>query len=109
MSFDEDLADRVRLALGTRRGLAEKKMFGGLAFLLRGNMCCGVLKRELIVRVPSDQTDEVLAEPHTRPFDFTGRPLRGFVVVRPAGCEDDNALAEWVDRAVEFASGLPAK
>jgi hypothetical protein len=109
MSFDEDLAERVRLALEERRGLAEKKMFGGLAFLLRGNMCCGVLKRELIVRVPPDETDEVLAEPHTRAFDFTGRPMRGFVVVEPAGCEDDAALAEWVARAVEFASGLPAK
>jgi hypothetical protein len=84
-------------------------MFGGLAFLLRGNMCCGVLKRELIVRVPPDQTDEALAEPHMRPFDFTGRPMRGFVGVRPAGCEDDDALAGWVARAVESASGLPAK
>lgn len=109
MSFDEGLADRVRLALGNRRGLAEKKMFGGLAFLLRGNMCCGILGRELIVRVPPDETDDVLAEPHTRPFDFTGRPMRGFIIVRPAGCEDDDALAGWVARAVAFASGLPAK
>jgi hypothetical protein len=109
MSFDEDLADRVRHALGKRRGLAEKKMFGGLAFLLRGNMCCGVLKRELIVRVAPDETDDVLAEPHTRAFDFTGRPMRGWVVVEPGGCADENALAGWVARAVEFASGLPAK
>ena len=109
MSFDEELADRVRQALGNRRGLAEKKMFGGLAFLFRGNMCCGVLKRELIVRVPADETDEVLTEPHTRPFDFTGRPMCGFVVVRPAGCEDDDSLSSWVARAVEFAAGLPAK
>jgi hypothetical protein len=109
MSFDEDLADRVRMALGRRRGLVEKKMFGGLAFLLRGNMCCGILKRELIVRVPPDQTDVALAEPHTRPFDFTGWPMRGFVVVRLAGCEDEDALSEWVARTVAFASGLPAK
>lgn len=109
MSFDEDLADRVRLALGTRRGLTEKRMFGGLAFLLRGNMCCGVMNRELIVRVSRDQTDEMLAEPHTRAFDFTGRAMSGFVVVRPAGCEDEETLAEWVTRAVAFASGLPAK
>src|SRR5262249_55452749 len=109
MSFDADLADRVRQALGERRGLAEKKMFGGLAFLLRGNMCCGVLKRELIVRVPPDETDEALAEPHTRAFDFTGRPSGGFVVAGPAGCEDNGPLAEWVPRAVEFPSGLPAK
>ena len=67
-----------------------------------------VLKRELIVRVPPDQTDEALAESHTRPFDFTGRPMRGFVVLRAAGCEDDEALAAWVARAVAFASGLPA-
>ena len=109
MSFDADLADRVRQALGERRGLAEKKMFGGLAFLLRGNMCCGVLMRELIVRVPPDETGDALAAPHTRAFDFTGRPMRGFVVVRPAGWEDDDALAEWVARAVEFATSLPAK
>ena len=89
--------------------MAEKKMFGGLAFLLRGNMCCGVLGRELIVRVPPDETDDVLAEQHTRPFDFTGRPMRGFVVVRPAGFEDDDALAGWVARAVAVAAGLPAK
>lgn len=109
MSFDEGLADRVRRALGKRRGLAEKKMFGGLAFLLRGNLCVGVLKEELIVRVPPDETDDVLAEPHTRPFDFTGKPMRGWIVVGPAGCADDDALAGWVARAVEFASDLPAK
>jgi hypothetical protein len=109
MGFDVELADRVRSALGERRGLAERKMFGGLAFLLRGNVCCGVLKRELIVRVPPDETGDALAAPHTRAFDFTGRPMRGFVVVKPDGCEDDDALAGWVARAVEFASGLPAK
>ena len=109
MSFDENLADRVRQALGTRRGLTEKKMFGGLAFLLRGNMCCGVLGRELIVRVPPQETDRVLAERHTRPFDFTGRPMRGFVVVEPAGWADADDLAEWVTRSVAFASTLPVK
>ncbi len=108
MSFDEALADRVRRALGKRRGLAEKKMFGGLAFLLKGNMCCGVLKRELVVRVPPDETDRVLTEPHTRILDFTGRPMRGWVVVESAGCADDD-LAVWIARAVAFASGLPAK
>jgi hypothetical protein len=109
MSFDGTLADRVRRALGRRRELVEKKMFGGLAFLLRGNMCCGVLRRDLIVRVAPDDTDGVLAEPHTRAFDFTGRPMRGWVVVEPGGCADDHALAGWIARAVEFASGLPAK
>lgn len=93
MSFDESLADRVRRVLGRRRGMAEKKMFGGLAFLLRGNMCCGVLRRDLIVRVAPDDTDDVLAKPHTRAFDFTGRPMRGWVVVEPAGCATDDALA----------------
>jgi TfoX/Sxy family transcriptional regulator of competence genes len=108
MSFDEDLADRVRRALGPRKGLVEKKMFGGLAFLLDGNMCCGVLKRELVIRVAVDETDYVLAEPHTRRFDFTGRAMRGWVVVKTTGCEGD-ALADWVQRAVTFASSLPAK
>jgi hypothetical protein len=72
-------------------------------------MCCGVLKSELIVRIPPDETDAALAEPYTRAFDFTGKPMRGWVVVGLSGCEGDDALAAWVARAVEFASGLPAK
>jgi TfoX/Sxy family transcriptional regulator of competence genes len=109
MSFDEDLADRVRQAIGHRTDLTERKMFGGLAFLLRGNMCCGVLRDDLIVRIPPDETAAALAEPHTRPFDFTGRPMRGFVVVEPSGWDDDDALAGWVARAAEFAAALPPK
>ena len=109
MAYDENLAARVRRALGRRKGLSEKAMFGGLAFLLNGNMCCGVLKGELVVRVARDDTDDVLAEPHTRILDFTGRPMRGWVVVGPAGCHDDGDLACWVGKAVEFASSLPAK
>jgi TfoX N-terminal domain len=109
MAYDENLAGRVRRALGRRKGVSEKAMFGGLAFLLNGNMCCGVLKGELVVRVARDATDDALAEPHTRVLDFTGRSMRGWVVVGPAGCRDDGDLAGWVNKAVEFASSLPAK
>lgn len=109
MSFDEDLAGRVRLALGARKGLTEKKMFGGLAFLLNGNMCCGVLRKDLILRLDADRAGDALAEPHTRVFDFTGRPMRGWVVVGPAGCRDDGALADWVGQSAAFAASLPPK
>jgi hypothetical protein len=81
----------------------------GKARRLNGNTCCGVRKGELVVRVARDDTDGALAEPHTRAFDFTGRPMRGWVVVGAAGCRDDGDLAGWVGKAVAFASSLPAK
>src|SRR5690606_13806007 len=96
MAYDDKLADRVRAALGPRRGLDEKRMFGGLAFLLDGNMCCGVSHAGLIVRVPRDGTSDALKRPHARPFDFTGKPMRGFVVVAPEGLRGP-ALRRWVD------------
>ncbi len=85
MPFDEELAGRVRRALGRRRGLVEKKMFGGVAFLLNGNMCVGVHTSDLIVRVPPEETEMVLAQPHTKRFDLTGRPMKG----GPTACLPD--------------------
>jgi hypothetical protein len=109
MAFDENLAARIRNALGKRTGLTEKRMFGGLAFLLRGNMCVGVHGNDMIVRLAPDETDAALAERHTRVFDLTGRPMKGWVLVEPEGLTSNSALEEWVERAVSFAGSLPAK
>jgi TfoX-like protein len=85
MAFDEKLAARIRSHLGKRTGLAEKKMFGGVAFLLSGNMCCGVHRDALIVRLDPEETDRARAEPDTRVFDLTGRPMKGWILVDPKG------------------------
>jgi len=109
MVYDEKLANRIRKMLVTQKGLAEQKMFGGIAFMLNGNMCCGVVKNSLMVRVGPKNYERALAEPYVRPMDFTGRPLRGFVFVGSGGYQTDRDLAKWVKRAVDFASSLPAK
>ena len=109
MAYDEALADGVRDLLSIREGVSERKMFGGIAFMVDGNMACGVLGDELIVRLGADDGQRALAEPHTRPFDFTGRPMRGFVVVAPAGLDGEPKLAGWVDAGADFAAALPAK
>ena len=83
MAYDEDLAERVLGVLGGKPGLTQRKMFGGLAFMLRGNLACGVLRNDLMVRVPKDGYEAMLARPHVREMDFTGRPMRGWVVVTP--------------------------
>ena len=109
MAYDEQLADRVRNVLGPRRGFIEQKMFGGLCFMVRGNMCCGIVKDDLMVRVGPDQYERLLAEPYARLMDFTGRAMKGFVFVGPEGYRSDEALAKWVKRGVDFALSLPAK
>lgn len=109
MAFDEKLAGRVREALAGQAGLVEKKMFGGMAFMLGGNMCCGVLMNDLIVRVGAEATERALAQPHARAFDVTGRPMKGFVMVAPAGHGNAAGLADWVAQGVAFARSLPPK
>lgn len=109
MAFDEALAERVRKALKGRRGIKEKKMFGGLAFLLRGNMCCGVVGDELMVRVGPESYDNAMSARHVRPMDFTGKPMKGLVYVTPPGIDSDRAVMAWVTRGAEFARSLPAK
>ena len=109
MVYDEKLAGRIRNMLVKQKGIDEKKMFGGISFLLKGNMCCGVLKNNLIVRIDPKNYEKALTESHVRPMDFTGRPLKGLVFVDPAGYQTDEDLAKWVKRAVDFASSLPAK
>jgi len=109
VAFDEELATRVRKLLWPHWRLTERPMFGGLTFLLRGHMCCGVIRDRLVVRVGPARYDEVLTQSHARPMDFTGRPLRGMVYVMPAGCRTDAALRRWVTRALDFVETLPPK
>jgi TfoX/Sxy family transcriptional regulator of competence genes len=109
MAYDEGLAQRIRDSLQSLPGLVEKKMFGGIGYMVHGNMACGVNKDALIVRVGADRYEEALASQHTRVFDMTGRPMKGWVVVTPEGVETDAELEQWVQQGVEFALSLPAK
>ena len=102
MSFDEALATRIRKVLSGRRDVVEKKMFGGLCFMVDGSMCCGITSTDFMVRVGPDQYDDALARPHAREMDFTGRPLKGMVYVAPAGIKTDAALSRWVGRGLAF-------
>lgn len=105
MAYDETLASRIRQVLKGRDDVAERKMFGGLTFMVGGRMACGVVHDDLMVRVGPDDHDAAMREPHVRPMDFTGRPSRGMVYVAPAGIAADADLARWVERGVAFASG----
>ena len=109
MAYDEGLAQRVCEALEEQPGISEKKMFGGLAFLLRGNMCVGVVGDELMVRVGPQEHAEALRQPHARKMDFTGRPMKGFVFVASEGVEADADLERWVARGVAYAASMPVK
>ncbi|HVE86165.1 MAG TPA: TfoX/Sxy family protein [Myxococcales bacterium] len=111
MAYDEALAERIRDALGKgRRGITEKKMFGGLAFLLDGKMFIGVSRDELLVRVGPERYEEALDRAHVRPMDFTGRPMKGYVFVTAAGCKTGKAIQPWVDQAAAFVAQVePAK
>lgn len=109
MAYDEDLADRIRRLLRRRRRVSEKKMFGGLCFLVSGNMACGVLGDEICVRVGADAYEKALSRPHAREMDFSGRPLRGIVYVSARGIRADAKLKAWVERGLAHARSLPAK
>jgi len=109
MTYDDKLAARIRRILPPAAGVAELHMFGGLAFLLDGRMLCGVVNRDLMVRVGPGGYETALAQPHARPMDFTGWPLTGFIFVGPAGSRTDAAVAAWLGRAYQFVSTLPAK
>ena len=109
MPYDEQLVGRVRGVLAKKRNVAERKMFGGLTFMVRGHMACGVENERLMVRVGPAAYDDALGRPHARPMDFTGRPMKGFVFVEPAGLKSDKDLEAWVQRGVDFAMSLPAK
>lgn len=103
MAYDEQLAIRVRQAFGTRSDITERKMFGGLAFLYQGRMCCGIVGNDLMVRIPADEFDAVMRGRHVRPMDFTGKPLREFVYVSPRGFRTSAALRTWLARGERVA------
>jgi hypothetical protein len=109
VAYDESLAERVRGVFGEDPRLHEQKMFGGIAFMISGNMCVGVAGDDLMVRVGKDSYEDALAQPHAREMDFTGRPMRGIVFVDAGGVGTDAALEHWVDRGLAFAGALPAK
>lgn len=109
MAFDEILAERIRKALARKKGIEEKKMFGGICFMLNGNMLVGVWKESLIVRLGEEQGEVALLEPHVKEFDITGRPMKNWVLVAPNGIEEDDQLKGWIQRGVKFVGKLPAK
>ena len=109
MAFNEALAERIRQQLARRKHVEQKKMFGGVGFLLNGNLLVGVWKDSLVVRLGPDEGDEALKEPHVKEFDITGRPMKGWVLVEPQGVEGDDQLTGWIERAVKFVRALPTK
>ena len=109
MAYSEALAERVRKALGRKSGLAEKTMFGGLGFLIDGNLSVAVRRDELLVRVEPAQTEALLEQPGARLFDIGKRPMKGWLLIGSAGTKDDASLAQWVRRGVQYASSLPRK
>ena len=111
MAYDQKLAERLRLALKGQKGIVEKKLFGGVAFLLNGNMSVGVNKNDLIVRLDPDEHDALLKRPHARTFDLSagGRPMKGWMLVAPAGVKAEKDLKSWIDIGVKYAKSLPKK
>ncbi len=109
MAYDEKLADRVREVLARRRGVTEKKMFGGLAFMVNGHMTCGVLGEDLMVRVGPDAYEAALKRVGCRPMDFTGRAMKGMVYVSPRGHRRKASLEAWVKMGLSYARSLPPK
>ena len=109
MAYDEAFADRVRDLLTARSDVSERKMFGGIAFMVGGNMACGVLGEDLIVRLGDEEGEKAVAEDGVRPFDFTGRPMKGIVYVSPERTESGEGLTEWVETGADYAASLPPK
>ena len=109
MAYSEELADRIREVIDGRPGVSERKMFGGIAWMVNGNMACGIVGEDLMVRLERGDAEAALAESHVGPMEFTGRPMRGFVVVEASGLDDDAELGRWVDAGADFAESLPEK
>ena len=109
MAYDVHLADRIRSILKSAGEFSEKKMFGGLAFMVNGHMCCGVLKTDLVLRLTPEEAAAALREPHTRPMDFTGKPMKSMIYVNAIGTGSDKGLAAWVESALKFARSVPQR
>ena len=108
MAYDERLADRVRELLDERTDVTERRMFGGLTFMVGGHMCCGINSDELILRLGPEAEETALRAPHARPMDFTRRPMRGFLTIAPDGLKGPS-LRRWIEQAVAHAESLPPK
>jgi TfoX/Sxy family transcriptional regulator of competence genes len=109
VAYDAHLADRIRSILNGTTEVSERKMFGGLTFLVNGQMCCGVLKNDLVLRLTPEQADTALRQPYTRLMDFTGKPMKSMIYVSPLGTDSDQALEAWVRSAVRLARTAPGK
>jgi TfoX/Sxy family transcriptional regulator of competence genes len=109
MAFDESLANRLRIQLTGKKNVTEKKMFGGIGFLLHGNMMVGIWKKSLIVRLGLEEGAKALKEPFVRDFDITGRPMKGWAMIEPAGIAEDDQLQDWLNRSMTFVKSLPKK
>lgn len=109
MAYNEHLAERIRRALAARHDVEEKKMFGGLCFLVKGKMAAGIVKDELMVRVVESKYVAALGKPHCREMDFTGKPLKGFLYVGEQGVDSDRELEEWLHLGIEFVESAPDK
>jgi TfoX/Sxy family transcriptional regulator of competence genes len=109
MAYSKSIVERIRHLVSRQRGITEKKMFGGVCFLLNGNLLVGVWKDSLIVRVGKDAYDAALQEDHVKEFDITGRPMKGWVMVEPDGIDSDHQLTHWIDQATVFVRTLPGK
>ena len=109
MAYSEQLAERIRDALDGRPGVVERKMFGGVAWMLEGNMACSVIGEDLLVRLAREDADAARVEKGVGPMEFTGRPMRGFVLVDGGTLDEDEELGRWVDAGADFALSLPSK
>jgi len=109
MAYDQELATRIRVLLQARDDVIEKRMFGGLAFMVRGHMSCGIVASSLMARVAPEEAEALLREPHVRPMDFTGRAMRGFVFVDAPAFATAATLRTWIDRTTAYAEALPVK
>lgn len=109
MAYSQALAERVRQTLRTHRAVTEKKLFGGVGFMLNGNLLVCVWQQSLIVRLGPEEADAALKQEHVREFDVTGRPMKGWIMVEPDGLDSDKQLVEWIDKALAFVESLPPK
>jgi TfoX/Sxy family transcriptional regulator of competence genes len=109
MAYSKPLADDVRMRIGRHTGVTEREMFGGIGFMVEGNMAVGVSGDELMVRVGKDAYEEALSRPGVHPFDMSGREMKGWILVSPAGLDTDAALDSWIEQGVAFAGSLPPK
>jgi len=109
MAYNEKVAGRLSKVFSEHKGVVEKKMFGGIAYMYRDHMCVGVIDDMLMIRVGPEQYEKALSEKHVKPMDFTGRPMKGYVYVEPAGFKTEKSLKQWIELGIEFVKTLPPK